>query len=273
MRMEFGTQDFFDRLRAGAAAGDADIYAELNVVIDRSLKGYVSGKVSPEDVGDVLQEIKLTVWKRLADFLLSSENCLPAQREAWLFRVAKSKVTDYYRRHSCRAGEIREDGERGWVPRTVTIENYLDRLTAEGTPEGDFIAEAEREIDRKKCERLIEFVCGINTTPERIIAFLYNSVILPASKNNKKRGSPQAVVQALSGKKLSEIRVLLSEDMNRVFDRTLPEEIYRELDRKLLERGEDTFGLAALRITLVSNNIKTSAVNNSHRILGGCGDD
>lgn len=64
--MEFGTQEFFDRLKAGVTAGDPDVYAELNNTVERSIRYLVRAKVEPTDVDDVLQEIKLTVWQRMS---------------------------------------------------------------------------------------------------------------------------------------------------------------------------------------------------------------
>lgn len=93
--MEFGSQEFFERLKAGVAAGDPDVYVDLNNTVEHAVRNLVRSKVKFSDVDDVIQEIQLSVWQRVTTFLITSENNAPSQRNAWLIKVAKSRIIDF----------------------------------------------------------------------------------------------------------------------------------------------------------------------------------
>ena len=57
--MEFGSQEFFERLKAGVAAGDPDVYVDLNNTVEHAVRNLVRSKVKFSDVDDVIQEIQL----------------------------------------------------------------------------------------------------------------------------------------------------------------------------------------------------------------------
>ncbi|HIW93049.1 MAG TPA: hypothetical protein H9868_00755, partial [Candidatus Flavonifractor merdipullorum] len=103
--MEFGSQAFFDRLYQGVSDGDVTIYEELDRVISRAAGGLVASKIPSADRNDVLQEVKLTVCKKITSFLRDSAENTPAQRNAWLVKIVQSKINDYYRKHFFRNTE------------------------------------------------------------------------------------------------------------------------------------------------------------------------
>ena len=129
--MEFGSQNFFNRLKAGVTAGDPDVYVDLNDMVDRSVRYLVSAQVNASDVEDVLQEIKITVWRQMSFFLQSSADNTPSQRNAWLIKVTKSRINDFPIRDRKVTLVVKR---RRWIDKTTgkSVGNRYS-LTADGT--------------------------------------------------------------------------------------------------------------------------------------------
>ena len=262
--MEFGTQEFFDRLKAGVTAGDPDVYAELNNTVERSIRYLVRTKVEPTDVDDVLQEIKLTVWQRMSFFLTSSENNAPSQRNAWLIKVANSRINDFLNKNY--KNRPQQFGE--------------DEPTSGGTtppgPVPPTLVGAEQLANYERCCRAISHICNLAMEPDRILACLYNGILIPAmsSGDARKKGDPEAIVRRFSGRPLSELRDALWQELRWLFVLPPPEDLLAPLDRKLQGgAGDRPFLLTKREITLVTSRSRKSVQKSRNEILGGTLDE
>jgi len=169
--MEFGSQEFFERLKAGVAAGDPDVYVDLNNTVEHAVKNLVRSKVKFSDVDDVIQEIQLSVWQRVTTFLITSENNAPSQRNAWLIKVAKSRIIDFINHnYRDRPDQFGDDEPTGGKPRPTG-------------PVPPTLADAEQMADYERCCRAISHICSLDMAPERILACLYNAFLIPAASS------------------------------------------------------------------------------------------
>lgn len=261
--MEFGTQAFFERLKAGASSGDQEFYNDLDATVERSIGHMVRSKIQYPDSDDVMQNIKTEVWLRMSMFLNSSECRLPAQRNAWLKKVAASKINDFYRKHN--------------MKNEVSLEEAPDGVAASGrSSESPLLLEAERLINYRRCCRAISHICSLDMTPDRLLAVLYNGIIIPLSSGgaDKKKGAPAALVRHFSGRPLSELRATLWKALCCLFTSAPSEALLAPLDRKLQNGWADApFQLTPREITLVTNRAKGSVKKHREQIMGGTLDE
>lgn len=256
--MEFGSQEFFERLKAGVAAGDPDIYVDLNNTVEHSVRNLVRSKVNFSDVDEVIQEIQISVWQHVSTFLITSENNAPSQRNAWLIKVAKSRINDFlnknYKNHP----------------------QSLDDEDPTGGPASPTLADAEQIANYERCCRAISHICSLDMEPERILACLYNAFLIPAASDGdaRKKGDPDAIVRRFSGRPLSELRDALWQELIWLFVLPPPKDLLAPLDKKL-ENGmaDKPFQLTKREITLVSNRGRKSAQKKRNEIVGGTLDE
>ena len=232
--MEFGSQEFFERLKAGVAAGDPDVYVDLNNTVEHAVRNLVRSKVKFSDVDDVIQEIQLSVWQRVTTFLITSENNAPSQRNAWLIKVAKSRIIDFINHNY----EQMADYER--CCRAISHICSLDMAP----------------------ERIL--ACLYN-------AFLIPAA---SSGDARKKGDPEAIVRRFSGRPLSELRDALWQELSWLFIIPPPNDLLAPLDKKLENGAADKpFQLTKREITIVSNRGRKSAQKKHDEIVGGTLDE
>ena len=263
--MEFGSQNFFNRLKAGVTAGDPDVYVDLNDMVDRSVRYLVSAQVNASDVEDVLQEIKITVWRQMSFFLQSSADNTPSQRNAWLIKVTKSRINDFRRKNYVNRPQQLEDGDTsgGGTP-------------PEPHPDLSSLLTAEQQINYERCCRAISHICNLDMAPDRLLACLYNGVLIPAASTGgaRKKGDPSAILRRFSGQPLSALRAALWRELRQLLILPPPEGLLAPLDRKLAGGAADTpFQLTARETTLVTSRSRSSVKKSRNEILGGTLDE
>jgi len=79
-------------LAQAARAGDANAFGQLYARYARMVHGILLARVPPAEVDDLIQEVFLQAWRRIASL-----------REAgafggWLAMITRNRATDYYRR-------------------------------------------------------------------------------------------------------------------------------------------------------------------------------
>ena len=261
--MEFGTPAVFELLKAGMASGDPEFYNDLDRTVDRSIGHMVRSSIPYPDADDVLQLIKISVWQQMSIFLNSSESNLPAQRNAWLKIVAKNKIIDFYRKNNLKQEFSLEDTQ-------------TDPPSPVPPPDAASLREAERLVHCQLCYRAISYLCSLDMTPDRLLACLYNGLILPliGTGSAKKKGSPAALVQHFSGRPLSQLRASLWRALCDLLDSPPPHDLLAPLDRKLRDGWADKpFQLTAREITLVTNRAKDTKKKRREDIVGGTLDE
>jgi RNA polymerase sigma-70 factor (ECF subfamily) len=75
-----------------AAAGDRDAFAALYEQYGRLVHGILLARVPRDDVSDLVQDVFITVWRRLESLRD------PAAFGGWLATIARNRATDYHRR-------------------------------------------------------------------------------------------------------------------------------------------------------------------------------
>ena len=87
-----GDRDPEKKLIVAAQGGDQRAFATLTRPYERPLRGFLSLRIGPSVLDDVLQETWLAAWTGLGHFTFRS------RFKAWLFGIAVHKCTDYYRK-------------------------------------------------------------------------------------------------------------------------------------------------------------------------------
>lgn len=269
--MEFGSQAFFDRLYQGVSDGDVMIYEELDRVISRAAGGLVASKIPSADRNDVLQEVKLTVCKKITSFLRDSAENTPAQRNAWLVKIVQSKINDYYRKHFFRNTEDPTGDTPRWSPKEQSLEDYqADQHGTASSPEEVMLEKMRNKTIQDTCDNLMAHVCSLNLSPERIIAFFYNAVIFPLSaEKRRKKGDPTALLEALMGKELNQLSMQMKSDLSQLFGREVPDWVFAPLDNKIETCPDKRFSMTQREITVVSSRTRSSLNKHRDKILGG----
>lgn len=261
--MEFGAQEFFNRLKDGMSKGDQVVYEELNSVVNRSVRNLVRSRVRFSDVDEVIQEIQCSVWVHMSFFLESSENNAPAQRNAWLIKIANSRINDFLNKNYKNECLPLEDvGSLGGGP-------------APG-PTPPTPVDEEEQANFERCCRIVSYICSLDMAPDRILACLYNALLIPAMArgNARKKGDPEAIVRRFSGRPLSEFRDFLWKELRFLFRLPMPEDVLAPLDRKLVAgAGNKPFRLTTREITLVSSRARKSLQKKCDEIMGGTLDE
>ena len=191
--MRFGTNEFFQYMKKHIIDENYDtFYIEIfNVVEDYARAIFYkkdfkpSHNISKEDIEDVLQEIQLSVLHGLIPFIKDSENKSVGERNSWLATIINNKVNDFFRK----------------LYKTIDItilsiddnDIYIDDRDGKDL-ENDFIELIDTENFLRLCERLMELF-KIRTSPEKILAYLFNRFICEFSNTKKSNGSPKTVAK------------------------------------------------------------------------------
>ncbi len=140
-----GTDDTDEALVAKARAGDEDAYAallrrhstELRRLVDRRLPTPVQRKVSVEDV---VQEARITAYRRLPDFEDRGEGSFLR----WLRKIAGLKVKAAIERHAGTAKRsVAREVTRGGRPDTAAVEGR-----GPSPSQGAILAETKASVRR-----------------------------------------------------------------------------------------------------------------------------
>ena len=234
--MVFGTDEIFFMIKNALEAEDVTLLDEVFRVIDSDLDYLAHSYNLPHDAfDDVMQEIKLSVWKGISDFVEKSENMHPNQRNKWLHEIAEKRIYDYHRKNKKSIAKITDsewqlvDGEYrsvldSYADPSANIEEY--HLTNDG-----------RLAMRSEFFDLCKFVCNRVKSPESIIVFFYNKLIIPYWRGTKS-GSPKEMRDMLSGKTVMELRDMLVSELQLILCCDIPDDVFSELDIKITQNPE-----------------------------------
>ena len=204
--MNWGNEKVFLKVKSVLETGDNKGYNEIMAIVKNDVIAHVKAKVPQQGQDDVLQEIYLSVIKYLVKYVEKFETLSCSKRNAWLSRIASSKINDYWRGYykeytsnnqqdntSCRIvftfGELKpktDDDEESEFE-VEYIDHDLDNVTSilpEDLPLGE-----------------IRMVCAQHTSPDRILAFLYQKYLFDKNKKAK----PKKTVEMLSEYTLGEL--------------------------------------------------------------------
>jgi RNA polymerase sigma-70 factor, ECF subfamily len=80
------------RLVIAARAGDTDAFGQLYQRFSRAVHGVLIARVPPQDADDLVQEVFMHAWPRLAELRE------PAAFGGWICTMARRRALDHYRR-------------------------------------------------------------------------------------------------------------------------------------------------------------------------------
>lgn len=220
--MEFGKDSVYQFVKQNCMASqDPEWYKHVyNVVKADTLSVLSAYRLQKDDKDDIIQEVQLEVIKRLVKFVHDSENNTEAQRNAWLHTIINSKICDFFRKKYKRIEDSIED-------------LLLNTKKHKEFASSNNIEERIKQLEvQSKLLEAIELVCNINTSPEKIISFLFSRVI-GVLELSRKNGSPLQVVQELNGKTLKGASELLKRKLQSVLTILIPDDVYKGLDDKI----------------------------------------
>lgn len=259
--MHFSSDEFYQKLKTEITNPQCDgsIYNVLYEVIKKDVSGYIYNKIKrEEDCKEVFQEIYFSVWRGLSDFVSKSEFLCEYQRKAWLNRIVKCRIADFYKQYYKYDSKKQDMGEK-------ELEEELERqkCTPKDAIENEVIS---KEPNRYILEQLKKLF-ALNTSPEKIIAFVYTKIIIPNETISGFNGKPAATYAIVSGKSLFYLRQDMNQHLKQMFRYPIPEEIYQGLDMKLIKEldgklvGDNLFSIDIKTITDGNNRIQKRMSN------------
>ena len=243
--MVFGTDRFFNHLKNGIISdGSETFYSDVLKTIERDAYPRIMSRLNYPDAEDVMQQVLLSVWTSLAKYVMTSENLMPQQRNAWLIRIIDNKIADYYRKRYATIEISCDDTER-----------VFDELI-KNDPQEAFVLEEDRRLHQRQVDNLMCFICSINMIPEKIIAFFYSKVIYFIQSNGDLKGSAKYAYKMLNGRTFAEIQSSFQFDLEAALGREIPPYALEGLYEKLNACDLDTI----LKIELSTINDSTNYI-------------
>lgn len=249
--MNFGSDAFFCHLKKCVLDESHDLYNNVYEVVKAYTIKYLNKRgitsannILYKDIDDIIQDIQHTVFINLVSFIKKSGDRTEQERNAWLNTIIRRKVVDCFRKKNNNVFYADDEllncipDNEAQTPKTFTEEN------------------------KKLCE-LIAFICSINTTPDKIIAFLYNKIICLCSSTKKKSGSPAIIESELTDVPLGVAANIVKDKLRVSLHINIPDEIFIGLDKKLESESKGIiyknklFKLDKRTITDSSNKINT----------------
>lgn len=260
--MNWGTEATYQMVKTAVTEGAN--YNSIFAVVKEDVKPLVTARSVPEhEREDVLQEIYITVLQRLAPYVKNSAALSPAQRNSWLRTLAERRIADFWRGYYREEREVVDTGDAS-VSRLRKVS--LSLFDGEDGEERDIPQEQQEfvrleEEDPQRLYRLLTLLFSIRTTPDKLLAFIFNKIIL-ADYAGIVKNKTTAIATRLKGKKLGVIYAAVKIELPRTLDVAIPDEVFAPLRDKLAEEKdgiayyERTFDLSPRAITDSSNWLK-----------------
>ncbi len=155
--------------------------------------------IDPQDYEDLGKDVFCRVIVGLDNFIRNykEKGYNEKQRQAWLRRI----VYNVLAKHLRRCGFIRPE----------------DEVTEEPS-ETPYIRSEARLHFESLMKRFLAVVCGASQMPEKILAFLFNGVILKELMSRKTNSSAKTTCNVMNGKTLFELKNLAVKYIRLAFD-------------------------------------------------------
>ena len=232
----FGTDKIFYMIKNALEAEDMTIFDKVIRVIDSDLAFLAHSPNLPHDAfDDVMQEIRLSVWKGIGDFIEKSENMHPKQRDKWLCEIAKKRIYDYHRKNKKSIDKI-TDSE--WQLVDNEFRSVFDSYADPSVDIEDYhLTNDVRLAMRSEFFNLCRFICSSVKSPESIVLFFYNKLIIPNMRGTTS-GSPKEIRDMFSVKSVIELRDMLVSELQLILCCDIPDDVFSELDIKITQNPE-----------------------------------
>lgn len=264
--MQWGSNENFDLIKNSIQNED---YEQICNLIMSCAEPKICSSIPSDGQLDVLHEIILSVLKSLEKYVLNFEDLNVAQRNAWFTKIVECRKYDYWRDYydaNYSNNRKKTDNKND----EVEIKNLIVSLDEEydnGKPLYDYGVvdnEIENIIEKSDFEltyKIIKFICNLNTSPDKILAFFFNKVISTYYAITQ-NGKASKVAETLKGKSLYSIYWIMRKKINAVLDIKVDDVVFQGLVDKLykydgtVQYKDKIFLLSSRNITDSSNWIK-----------------
>lgn len=244
--MEFGSQQVFDYIKYNLSNAKNELwYDRLYAVVKGDVMGILSAyKLQKSDKDDIVQEVKLSVTLHLVQFVCDSEYKTKEQRNAWLRTIAKRKVMDFFRKKYKSLEDSIEDV-------TLNLEKEKKYLSCD-----DIEKKLKENATETKLVRALSVLFSINTSPEKIIAFVFNRII-GTTENSRKNGSPKEITDKFNGIEIQNMFEIMKQELQGLVSFEIPSSVYLPLIKKIEHATEQ--GKVKILFTLSPRGITDSS--------------
>lgn len=230
--MTFGEHETFRLIGRALSEGEETDYDSLcRIIYDDAgalLKRRGRG-LSRADAEDVLQDIVCKVIRNLPRFYQQSADKSPGERNAWLRTIVENEKNNYYRAKTRELEQLEYDDAIG----QYTEDDFVRRIAAR-----DALLEA------------LKGSFAIATTPEKIMAFVYNRLLGALLGRN---GSPKGIVEEFEGVPLAVMYHRMTLDLSQALACSIPASVLAPLREKVEACPDRKFDLTPRTITDSSN--------------------
>lgn len=221
--MRFGSEEVTGWIIDGITDPSNTAWREdLLEVVDRDTRGLLRGRVPPQDVDDLVQDVKLTVLKNLQGYYRNIYNNEVGQRNSWLKTIIFNSRASYYRDRA----------------RMQTDE--LDKALS--ISDQSFEQEEQRLQDQATLYKAVQILAIIPTSPDRCLAFLLNRL---SSIGRKRNGRPQEIAQSMEGLPLGKVFQVVEWQFAEQLDGRLPDDMLQPIWEKVEPVADQPFQLSA----------------------------
>ena len=251
--MRFGSQEIFDFIVDNLEhSKDFKWYNDLYEVIKEDTKQILLKRCDHFDddlLDDITQDVALEVYRRLVVFVEHSADKTDVQRNSWLKSVIRSKLSDFF------------NGEEN----NISIEDTDINIEAIISSENDAIASYnKKENNEMVLVNSLKFLFSLNTTPDKIMAFVFSKLIYTYS-TGKVNGQAKKVAKDFAETSLPEMFWEMYEELKDLLFFNIPDDVFCPLIKKI--KKTDSFALTARKITLGSNWISDEMKKNKENIF------
>lgn len=250
--MRFGSQEIFDFIVDNLDTEDFEWYNDLYEVIKEDTKQILPQYCKSIDkylLDEITQEAALQVFKSLVRFVEQSADKTERQRNSWLKSVIRSKLSDFF------------NGEEN----NISIEDTDINIEAIISSENDAIASYDKK-ENKEIALIdsLKFLFSLNTTPDKIMAFVFSKLIYTYGTGNV-NGQARKVADVFAETSLPEMFQKMYAELKDILFFDIPDDVFCPLINKINET--DLFALTARQITLGSNWISGEMKKNKENIF------
>jgi len=216
-------------------------------------------KLNEDDCEDIVGEVLCNVLKSLDKFInnLKNESYCEAQRQAWLKAIVYNTISAFFRKRY-----------RQYI-NPVDFKDYMDLNYMFITDHGsvDYITLDET------LKKIVKIACGINSKPEKILTFLFNTIIFREISGHQKNGSAKLTVEFMNGKSMYDLRNALIQLTDMVYGVALTEDEIAPLTTAFgnempTEKGSTICEISMKTVADWSNRIKTHLFKYKDEIFG-----
>lgn len=233
--MNFGKDDTFSLIekvlsQSGSEAYDPVckiLYDDVGILVNSYMKG-----IQKSDKEDVIQVVVFKMIRALPRFYQTSlaNHYSEQERNAYLKRAVKNETNTFYRSKANQCGELNDE--------VISDEDYFEaRIEA-----------------RDEMLQNLKKVFEINTTPAKLIAFVYNRLLDSLSGKN---GKPQHISSDFDSKEIIDLYEMMVRDLSELLHYEIPQGIMEPLLIKVKMHPHALFSLSPRAITDSSNQFIT----------------